>query len=59
MLAITNIRDFSFGKINMQTRAFKYALILNFHISMLETSYMGGIRKTMSVSYMYAKQILD
>ena len=44
MLVIIKIGFLGSSKITYITRVLRYILILNFHISMLETSNMGGAR---------------
>ena len=53
MLAITKIGFLGSGKENSKPRVFKYMDILNFYMSMLETSNMGGVKQSMSVCKQY------
>ena len=49
MIAVTKIAFLGSGKKTSKPRVFKYMDILNFYMSMLETSNMGGDKRSMSV----------
>ena len=59
MLVIIKIGFLGSSKVTCIPRVLRYILILSFHTSMLETSNIGGVMKSMSVNYICANANID